>query len=195
MPEHWHARVASIAAYDDDASAQGRFESWRYALGGGARQPCRRWRLRDLPRQQGVATPCGYRSAHSIYFEALAEHGYVGLVIFLALGLGAYVSAGSVVRRCRDHADLAWAADLAAMVQVSIAAYAVAGLFLNLATFDLYYHLIAIVVITQALVRQVVMLTCRPTLPRRLSPFERPSDAARDGVEPLPTPRGLIALA
>jgi hypothetical protein len=70
----------------------------------------------------------------------LAEHGYVGLIVFLALGLGAYVSAGSVVRRARDHSDLAWAADLAAMAQVSIAAYAVAGLFLNLATFDLYYH-------------------------------------------------------
>ena len=33
MPEHWHARVASVAAYDDDPSAQGRFQSWRYAVG------------------------------------------------------------------------------------------------------------------------------------------------------------------
>ena len=32
MPENWHARVASVAAYDDDPSAQGRFQSWRYAL-------------------------------------------------------------------------------------------------------------------------------------------------------------------
>ena len=32
MPEHWHARIASIAAYDEDASAQGRFQSWRYGL-------------------------------------------------------------------------------------------------------------------------------------------------------------------
>ena len=176
MPEHWHARVASIAAYDDDASAQGRFESWRYALevtrdspvvGGGF----------EVFRGNKVATALGYRSAHSIYFEALAEQGYVGLLIFLALGLGAYVSAGSVVRRARDHADLAWAADLAAMVQVSIAAYAVAGLFLNLATFDLYYHLIAIVVITQALVRQGVAADASADAARRLSPFERPSDA------------------
>ena len=32
MPEHWHARIASIFAYEEDASAQARFDSWRYAL-------------------------------------------------------------------------------------------------------------------------------------------------------------------
>ena len=32
MPEHWHARVDSIASYDKDASAQGRLQSWRYGL-------------------------------------------------------------------------------------------------------------------------------------------------------------------
>ena len=176
MPENWHARVASVAAYDDDPSAQGRFQSWRYALavvhdspvvGGGF----------EIFRGNKVATASGYRSAHSIYFETLAEHGYVGLAVFLALDLGAYVSAGSVVRRARDHADLAWAADLAAMVQASIAAYAIAGLFLNLATFDLYYHLIAIVVITQSLVRQGLVADAEADAAAGLSPFERPSDA------------------
>jgi probable O-glycosylation ligase (exosortase A-associated) len=153
MPEHWHERVASILAYKEDASAQARIESWRYALdvvrehpvvGGGF----------EIFRGNEVATSAGYRAAHSIYFEALAEHGYVGLALFLALGIGAYVSAGSVIRRARDEQDLSWAADLAGMVQVSLAAYATAGLFLSLATFDLYYHLVSIVVITQALVRQ-----------------------------------------
>ena len=40
------------------------------------------------------------------------------------------------------------------MIQVSLAAYAGAGLFLNLATFDLYYHLIAVVIIAHSLTRQ-----------------------------------------
>jgi probable O-glycosylation ligase (exosortase A-associated) len=176
MPEHWHARVASITAYDEDASAQARLQSWRYALE----------TVRDSPvvgggfevfRGNKVTTAVGYRAAHSIYFETLAEHGYVGLVIFLALGIGTYMTAGSIVRRARDHSDLAWAADLAAMVQVGIAAYAVAGLFLNLATFDLYYHLIAIVVITQALVRQRLAASVAADAEARLSPFERASDA------------------
>jgi hypothetical protein len=63
------------------------------------------------------------------------------------------------------------------MAQVSIAAYAVAGVFLNLATFDLYYHVIAIVVITQALVRQRLVADLSAEAAGRLSRFERPSGA------------------
>ena len=176
MPEHWHARVVTIADYEEDASAQARFESWRYALevvrdspviGGGF----------EIFRGNQAATAAGYRSAHSIYFEALAEHGYVGLGLFLAIGIGTYLTASVVVRRARDHPDLAWAADLAAMVQVSIAAYAIAGLFLNLATFDLYYHLVAIIVIAHALVRQRLAAAAPAGAPSSSQGYARPFDA------------------
>jgi probable O-glycosylation ligase (exosortase A-associated) len=176
MPEHWHDRVASIFAYEEDASAQARLDSWRYAVDVAREHPVVGGGF-EIFRGNKASTPAGYRSAHSIYFEVLAEHGYVGVAIFVALGLGAYVSAGSVVRRAREHGELSWAADLAAMVQVSIAAYAVAGLFLNLATFDLYYHLVAIVVIAHALVRKSVAADASARSAERVSPFERPSDA------------------
>jgi probable O-glycosylation ligase (exosortase A-associated) len=146
MPEQWHARIDSIGNYEDDPSSQGRLAAWRHALEVAHQSPVVGGGF-DVVRATG-------RDVHSIYFEVLAEHGYVGLIIFLALGIGAYLTAGSTIRRAHDHPELAWAADLAAMVQVSIAAYAIAGAFLTLATFDLYYHLIAIVVIASALVRQ-----------------------------------------
>jgi len=176
MPEHWHDRVASIFAYEEDASAQARLDSWRYAVEVSRAHPLVGGGF-EIFRGNEASTAAGYRSAHSIYFEVLAEHGYVGLAIFVALGLGAYVSAGSVARRAREGGELSWAADLAAMVQVSIAAYAVAGLFLNLATFDLYYHLVAIVVITHALVRKSVAPGVSAHSAERVSPFKRPSDA------------------
>jgi probable O-glycosylation ligase (exosortase A-associated) len=176
MPEHWHERIASTFAYEEDASAQARLESWRYAVAVAREHPVVGGGF-EIFRGNKASTSAGYRSAHSIYFEVLAEHGYVGLAIFLALGLGAYVSAGSVVRRAREDAELSWAADLAAMVQVSIAAYAIAGLFLNLATFDLYYHLVAIVVIAQTLVRKRLAAGVAAHSVERLSRFERPSDA------------------
>jgi probable O-glycosylation ligase (exosortase A-associated) len=176
MPEHWHDRVASIFAYEEDASAQARLQSWSYALDVAREHPVVGGGF-EIFRGNKASTSAGYRSAHSIYFEVLAEHGYVGLAIFLALGLGAYVSAGSVVRRARENGELSWAADLAAMVQVSIAAYAIAGLFLNLATFDLYYHLVAIVVITQALARKSLAPGMSAHPAERPSRFERPSDA------------------
>jgi hypothetical protein len=100
----------------------------------------------------------------------------VGLAIFLALGIGTYLTASSVIRLARDRADMAWAADLAAMAQVGIAAYATAGLFLNLATFDLYYHFVALAIIAHGLARQ------RLTAQRR----QRPRRATRVLLTPAP---------
>jgi probable O-glycosylation ligase (exosortase A-associated) len=176
MPEHWHERIASIFAYEEDPSAQGRLESWRYALEVAREHPVVGGGF-EIFRGNQASSAAGYRSAHSIYFEALGEHGWVGLALFLALGLGAYLTARSVIRRASEDPELSWAGDLAGMVQVSIAAYAIAGLFLNLATFDLYYHLIAIIVIASALVRQGVTAAVSAASLDRATPFERPSDA------------------
>ncbi len=74
MPEHWHERVASIFAYEEDASAQGRFESWRYALEVAREHPLVGGGF-EIFRGNQAATLEGYRSAHSIYFEVLGEHG------------------------------------------------------------------------------------------------------------------------
>jgi probable O-glycosylation ligase (exosortase A-associated) len=168
MPEHWHARVDSIAAYDQDASAQSRLDSWRYALEVAHDSPI---------VGGGFEIFKGRLVAHSIYFETLAEHGYPGLVIFLALGIGTYATARSIRRRARDHPDLGWAADLAAMIQVSIVAYAIAGAFLSLGTFDLYYHLIAMVIIASSLVRNRLAADV-PAGSTAASPgYRQPSDA------------------
>ena len=176
MPERWHERVASIFAYEEDDSAQARLQSWRYAVDVARASPIVGGGFQVF-RGNEVPSAIGWRAAHSIYFETLAEHGYPGLVIFLALGIGTYMSAGSTIRRARGDPDLAWAADLAAMVQVSIAAYAVAGLFLNLATFDLYYHLIAIAVIASSLVQQR-LASGVPAASTTTSPtYAQPSDA------------------
>ena len=101
-----------------------------------------------------------------------------GLVAKVVNAVGASEAAHPVIMvRVNAFNTGLLAADLAAMVQVSIAAYAVAGLFLNLATFDLYYHLIAIVVITQSLVRHALVADASADAAARLSPFERPSGA------------------
>lgn len=47
-----------------------------------------------------------------------------------------------------------WASDLAAMCQVSIIGYAVAGAFLTLAYYDLYYSIIVLLVSLEKLLLQ-----------------------------------------
>jgi probable O-glycosylation ligase (exosortase A-associated) len=96
--------------------------------------------------------PDNVHDSHSIYFEVLGEHGFIGLGLFLVLGLMTWRTASEVIRRARDDPGRRWAADLAAMVQVSLVGYASAGAFLGLAYFDFYYTLIAVVVLCKIVI-------------------------------------------
>ncbi len=159
MPQYWHERMGTIAAEEVDASVQGRLDAWGYAIdlalerpiGGGFRAV------------EGYVNPNSgvSRSAHSIYFEVLGEHGFVGLALYLALGIGTFLMGTRILRHAKGDPDLVWARDLASMLQVSIAAFAVAGLFLGLAFFDLFYHLVVIMVLTGAVVREALSTATR----------------------------------
>jgi hypothetical protein len=58
-------------------------------------------------------------------------------------------TASWVIRHGRRSPEHRWASDLAAMVQVSLVGYAIAGAFLGVAYFDLYYALITVVVLSK----------------------------------------------
>ena len=98
--------------------------------------------------------PEDYHDAHSIYFEVLGEQGFIGLFLFLGLGWLAFRKANSIRARTRGSPDLQWAFDLVTMVQVCLVGYVVAGAFVGLAYFDLYYHLLANIVLTNILVER-----------------------------------------
>jgi probable O-glycosylation ligase (exosortase A-associated) len=155
MPEKWHDRIDSIQHYEDDLSALGRINAWRFSfnlakdhpiVGGGFSAFSPNMFLRYAP------DPDDFHDAHSIYFEVLGEQGFAGLAIFLALGILSLRKGNQIRRMVKKKPDMLWAYDLASMVQVSLVGYAVAGLFLGLAYFDLYYHLIAILIITERIV-------------------------------------------
>ena len=158
MPQSWHDRMDSIKNYEQDESAMQRINAWEYSInlagdhpltGGGynafSEELFARYSNRpDIP----------WQGPHSIYFETLGEHGYVGLLLFLLMGLTLYKTMGYVIKRSKDYEDMRWAGDLAAMTQVSIVGYAVAGAFLELATFDLYYMFIAIGILTYGFLKK-----------------------------------------
>jgi len=142
MPESWYERMHTIQTYEEDRSFQGRLRAWANAITIAGQEPL---------TGGGFEALRGGTDAHSIYFEVLGEHGYVGLALFLTLGAMTWRSAGRVRREATRRADLKWMADLAAMTQVSLIGYAASGAFLGLAYFDLGYHLVAIVVILRYL--------------------------------------------
>lgn len=155
MPQQWFDRMDTINSYEEDESASGRFDAWLFAinvandrvLGGGFKVNTRDdlWPIYN-PEAPKVRAP------HSIYFEVLGEHGWTGLTIFLALGAMSLVTCTRTFRLTRDRPDLKWASDLSKMCQVSLIGYAAAGAFLNLSTFDLFYHVLAIIVLTRRMV-------------------------------------------
>jgi len=153
MPQSWQERMESIQNYQQDTSFQGRVDMWRFAvdvandspiIGGGFNVF-----YDDAYRQYYLPPDTMGRAVHSIYFEVLGEHGYVGLLLFLMIGITAFFTCSKVIRLTRHRPDLRWAHDLAPMLQVSLVGYAVNGLTLNLATFDLYYAVLSAVVITR----------------------------------------------
>ena len=146
MPDSWWERMGTISNYEEDASAMGRIEAWTVAfnlaasnfMGGGF---------------EGI-TASGVRDVHSIYFEVLGEHGFIGFFLFMMVLGFTWSSAGWVIRQARGVAELAWAENLARMLQVSGLAYCTSGAFLGMAYFDYLYLLIAITVATRRLVEQ-----------------------------------------
>lgn len=146
MPPEWFERMSTIKTYDEDASAMGRIYAWgnavslanMYFFGGGFR----------------AITGYGGTDSHSNWFGVLGELGWVGLAMFLLLHIFTWLSAAQIIRWSKLHDSLTWARDLAAMVQVSLIGYMSAGSFLGLQYFDLFYHLIAIIVIAKMLVQK-----------------------------------------
>lgn len=154
MPDQWFNRMSTIDSYDKDASALGRINAWHFAvnvathnfLGGG-------FKVFSPPMFYLYAPdPLDYHAAHSIYFQALGEQGFVGLILFLTLMLCTWRCGSRVIRYCKDKTELKWAGDLAAMCQVSVIGYAVGGAFLSLTYFDLYYYIIVLLVVLEKVV-------------------------------------------
>ncbi|MDR4517127.1 MAG: putative O-glycosylation ligase, exosortase A system-associated [Nitrosomonas sp.] len=157
MPQSWHDRMATIETYDEDASAVARLRSWEFGykmaldrpvLGGGFESFTTENYQRYVPHQV-ESGDASFHDYHSIYIEILAEHGFAGLFIFLMLFLYYWRTANKIITTVKLTGQNKWALDLAAMLQVSFIGYAVGGAFLGLAYFDLFYHFLAILILTQ----------------------------------------------
>jgi probable O-glycosylation ligase (exosortase A-associated) len=165
MPDQWHARIDTINTYEQDASAMGRINAWwmafnlandRPLFGGGFDIYDRAVFGRYAP------VPDDVHAAHSIYFQVLGEHGWVGLLLYLAIGWLTWRTGSWVVRNVEHRPDLAWASELTRMVQVSLLGFMVGGAFLSLAYFDVPYYLMSAMVAVKLLVEKEIAAQSTP---------------------------------
>ena len=151
MPSMWKERMATIQDYQTEGSAMGRLHAWSTMLniasdriaGGGF----------DIYRDEVFAVYSSgedvTRAAHSIYFQVLGEHGFIGLALFIGFWCLVWRTTGWVRRRARGDPETEWALHLADMCQVSLVGYAVGGAFLSLAYFDLPYNIMVLAVLAR----------------------------------------------
>ena len=156
MPDSWSSRMDTIGDYEADESAMGRINAWHMAYNlardrffGGGFEIAEPWTF-----MQYAPNPADVHAAHSIYFQVLGEHGFVGLGLYLLLGVLSWRSASRVIQLGLRQADAAWAVTLATMIQASMIGFAVGGAFLSLVYYDVPYYLMAAVVAMRVLLER-----------------------------------------
>jgi probable O-glycosylation ligase (exosortase A-associated) len=161
FPEEWYARMSTIQSYERDASALGRLNSWGMAFnmalhrltGGGFES------FQQYTFWLYAPDPNNVRDSHSIYFQVMGHHGFIGFAMFLLLIVFTWFTASSVSRVAKRNAGLMWLRDLMAAVQVSLIAYLSAGAFLGLAYFDYFYNLVLIVAVGRVVLTRTLAVS------------------------------------
>ena len=157
MPEQWTERMNSINDYEEDGSAQGRFNAWWMAYNLAKDYPLTGGGFEVITPELFWAyapNPVDIHAAHSIYFQALGEHGFVGLGLYLLLALYTWRTGSWIIRNTKKLEEYKWALSLATMIQVSLIGFAVGGTFLSLLYFDVPYYLMGAMLATRVLLEK-----------------------------------------
>ncbi len=158
-PPQWMDRMGGLAHGDVDSSGRQRLIAWRASWNFALDYPITGGSFNALPnvtlfqRYQPEPLPGGFLSTapHSVYFQMLEEQGFVGLGLYLVLVGGCWMSLARLRREARWAPSTLWIVSYAQMIQVSLLGFLVSGAFLGLANFDLFYQLVAMVIILKVI--------------------------------------------
>ncbi len=165
-PAAWMARMGAFAGGSLDMSAQQRLTSWAFAWNLAKQYPITGAGFECFtPGLFAIFSPAdahtwlaGHTSSgpHSIYFQVVAEQGFVGLGVFLGLLASCVISARRLQKQAASNPAVSWMASYAQIVELGVLGYMVSGAFLGRAYFDLYYQLVAILIVLKCLYKKEV---------------------------------------
>lgn len=151
-PQALKDRIASIgdqeSAATRDGSVAGRIQAWTTSWRIATTHPFAGEGFRALWNEEIWNEYYGYnyfvvRDVHSLYFEVMSEHGFVGFFIYIAIMISALATLASVRARWKGHPEYGYLSYYAEMNQLAIYPFMIAGAFLSFAYFDLYFLLVA----------------------------------------------------
>lgn len=166
VSDDWLSRMDTIGEANEDASFMSRVVAWKLSFilamdhpvfGGGfkALETVAIWsqlsqRFLEYPfffTGDAVPNPYLAKAAHSIYFQVLGEHGFVGLALYLGFIASSFFQARRIGKRARANPELKWAVTLTSMLQLCIFAFCLGGAALNFAYFELTFSLCGIILV------------------------------------------------
>jgi putative inorganic carbon (HCO3(-)) transporter len=177
MPSGFFDRMHSIGKAQDDSSFTGRVFAWRVAVN---------YAADHFPFGAGFYGPqlAGVfhayfpnefiHAAHSIYFQVLGEHGFIGDAIYLKLIGAGFLKCSQIIRRARKIPHLAWARDLGIALQASLLVFCVSGAALSMAYYDLFIIELAMLLPLEEIVK--ASGTKRRSSPWGETPAKSPSE-------------------
>lgn len=154
------SRMQTFENIEEENSAQQRFWNWEFCKRVGLEHPFSgggfdyysldayaRYYPEFLTKWPGKVWSC-----HSSWLTIWGEHGIPAFCVWVGLLLSAFMSIRWIRLQIRREKGLAWFRPLPSMLEASFIGFAVAGSFVDFAYFDLFYQLIAIVVVAKDLI-------------------------------------------
>jgi probable O-glycosylation ligase (exosortase A-associated) len=149
-PEQWQQRMDLTRPEAMDASARSRLSAWAFARALAADYPVTGGGFSTFTEQMyekywpgEIGTIYG---PHSVYFQVLAEHGYVGLALYLMLAGSCFMRTWQLRRAAKRYKDQEVAV-YALMLRLVMVGFLTCGAFLGRAYFDYYFATVASIVI------------------------------------------------
>ena len=165
-PDSYVQRLETINTYKEDSSARGRMMAWRAAVAmaidhplgvGPGNFPNVYGRFyRDKYADSTVYSPNRWIAIHSIYFQALAEYGFLGAFLLLALIYQNFVSNFRAGNKWREAGQSESELVLSRTISASLTAFAIGGIFLGNISYPHIYILTSMTMGLNAIANQTV---------------------------------------
>lgn len=156
LPDSFWMRMNTITTYEEDSSATGRLHFWHVAtlmahanpifgVGFNGYNPSYD-SYDDSPGDYGTG-----RSVHSSYFGILAELGYVGLILYLAILFQAFRSCHRVRKLSIKGIVPMEFGLVATALEASLTAFVIGGVFLPFQYSEMLWHFIGLTIVLRQL--------------------------------------------
>ncbi|MGJ8694430.1 MAG: putative O-glycosylation ligase, exosortase A system-associated [Thalassotalea sp.] len=157
MSADWFERMDTISEAEQDGSFMGRVVSWKLAIlmairspivGGGFDSAFTNratvdnlmldWDMVSFIPSHTLEFGDKVYVAHSIYFQVLADHGFIGLFLYLLMMFMAYVSLATIMKK----SPIDWHKNLAEKLKLGLVVFMVSGAALSSAYNDLIFTIL-----------------------------------------------------